>query len=353
MAEDEDKQFEPTEQRLRKAREDGDIPRSTEVNAALAYIGLAIALMVVMPFFLRAWLPMAGRAMGDEGWPEIGAFDLARALAGFAGVAVLALVAIPALIILAGITAQRGFAVSTKKLKPDMKKLNPFSNAKKKFGPSGLVTFAISAGKAIAVGVGGWFLFRSLLILLSETGFMGERQWLSATGLILMRVLALAITISVAFAVIDLFWKRREHLKKLRMSRKEMQDEHKDSEGDPHLKQQRRQKAVEIATSSMLADVAKADVIVVNPTHYAVALEWKRGSGRAPVCVAKGVDQVAARIREKAGEHQVPIWSDPPCARALYATVDIGHEIHPEHFAAVAAAIRFAEAMREKARKGW
>jgi flagellar biosynthetic protein FlhB len=103
----------------------------------------------------------------------------------------------------------------------------------------------------------------------------------------------------------------------------------------------------------MLADVARADVVIVNPTHYAVALEWKRGSGRAPVCLAKGTDEVAARIRERARDNKVPIFSDPPCARAIHATVEVGEEIRREQFAAVAAAIRFAEKMREKARAGW
>ena len=103
----------------------------------------------------------------------------------------------------------------------------------------------------------------------------------------------------------------------------------------------------------MLADVAGADVVIVNPTHYAGALQWKRGSGRAPGCVAKGTDEVAARIRAKATEAGVPIWSDPPCARAIHAQVKIGEEIRRDHFAAVAAAIRFAEKMRQKARAGW
>ena len=103
----------------------------------------------------------------------------------------------------------------------------------------------------------------------------------------------------------------------------------------------------------MLADVEKADVVIVNPTHYAVALEWKRGSGRAPVCLAKGVDEVALRIRERAREHKVPIWSDPPCARALHATVKLGEEIPHDQFGPVAAAIRFSEQMRIRARQGW
>jgi flagellar biosynthetic protein FlhB len=135
------------------------------------------------------------------------------------------------------------------------------------------------------------------------------------------------------------------------MTRKELTDEMKQSEGDPHIKAQRRQKAIEIATKQMIADVAKADVVIVNPTHYAVALKWERGAKRAPLCVAKGVDEVAARIREVAAEAGVPIHSDPPTARALYAAVDIGQEIHPDHYRPVAAAIRFAEKMRRRSRE--
>jgi flagellar biosynthetic protein FlhB len=127
-------------------------------------------------------------------------------------------------------------------------------------------------------------------------------------------------------------------------------DEQKESEGDPHFKGQRRQRGIGIAMNQMLADVAKADVVIVNPTHYAVALSWNRGSTRAPVCVAKGTDEIAARIREMAAEHAVPIRRDPPTARALYASVEIGEEIGREHFRAVAAAIRFAEGLRRKAR---
>ena len=132
------------------------------------------------------------------------------------------------------------------------------------------------------------------------------------------------------------------------MSRKEMIDEAKDSEGDPHVKMQRRQRGQEIATNRMLQDVATADVVVLNPTHYAVALKWNRKGRGAPVCVAKGMDEIAARIREKAAEAGVPMHRDPPTARAIHASVEIGQPIRPEHYQAVAAAIRFAEAMRKR-----
>jgi len=151
--------------------------------------------------------------------------------------------------------------------------------------------------------------------------------------------------------LIDLLWQRYDHARKLRMSFQDMKDEHKSSEGDPHTKAQRRQRGQEIATNRMMLDVPKADVVIVNPTHYAVALKWDRRPGRAPECVAKGTDDIAARIREMAAEHGVPIHSDPPTARALFGSVEIGDEIEPKHYRAVAAAINFAEKIREKAKR--
>jgi len=153
-----------------------------------------------------------------------------------------------------------------------------------------------------------------------------------------------AVTIiAIAISFIDYFWKRHDHRRKLMMSMQEMKDEAKQSEGDPHMKQSRRQRGREIAMNQMMHDVPTADVIVVNPTHYAVALKWSRDAGSAPVCVAKGVDEIAARIREIAKENSIPIMSDPPTARLIHGSVDIGSEVRPEHYKAVAAAIRFAD----------
>lgn len=354
--ESDDKQFDPSEGKLRKAREEGDIPRSAELQAALAYLGFWFAVVFAATWAVPRWTRMAARALGSEPWPQgrgQSVMDLARAMGAQAGLAVLAAVAIIALPVILGIVVQRSMVLTPKKLLPDPKRIDPIKNAGQKFGKSGLVTFAISLGKVVLVGVGGWFLYSGLFAWLMSSGAMADLQWVDGLGVILRRAIWLALGIGAVFAGIDLVWKRLEYRKRHRMTRREMQDEYKESEGDPHLKAARRQKGVDIVLSSMLADVEKADVVIVNPTHYAVALEWKRGSGRAPVCLAKGVDEVARRIRERAKDHQVPIWSDPPCARALHATVEIGNEIAPEHFAPVAAAIRFAEAMRRKARQGW
>ena len=354
--ENDDKQYDASENKLRKARAEGDIPRSAELQAALTYLGLWLAAIFATAYAAPGWVRMASRALGSEPWPTTegqSIMDTARALAAWAGLAVLAAAAIIAVPAVLGIVVQRSLVFTPKKLAPDINRINPIKNAKQKFGKSGLVTFAISVGKVMLVGVGGWFLYRSLLSWLMTAEAMADRQWVAGLDLILHRAILLALGIGVVFAGIDLMWKRLEYLKRQRMSRREMEDEHKESEGDPHMKAARRQKGVDIALGSMLADVQKADVVIVNPTHYAVALEWKRGGGRAPVCLAKGVDEMARLIRERAMENQVPIWSDPPCARALHATVEIGEEIRTEHFAPVAAAIRFAEAMRKKARQGW
>ncbi|MFC3527817.1 flagellar type III secretion system protein FlhB [Paracoccus mangrovi] len=351
-----DKQFDASESKLRKARREGDIPRSTELQSVLMYLGVWLAASFAISWAVPGWMGMAARALGSEPWPDArgqSVMDIAHGIAGYAGLMTLAVVGIMAMPVLLGMVAQRSLVFTPKKLIPDIKRINPVKNAGQKFGKSGLVTFAISLCKVILVGIGGWLLYASLLSWLLTADAMADMQWVQGLAVILRRVLMLALGIGAVFACVDLLWKRMEYLKRQRMTRREMQDEHKESEGDPHLKAARRQKSVDIVLNSMLADVEKADVIIVNPTHYAVALEWKRGSGRAPVCLAKGVDEVARRIRERANEHQVPIWSDPPCARALHATVEIGEEIRAEHFGPVAAAIRFAEAVRKKARDGW
>jgi flagellar biosynthesis protein FlhB len=350
--ENDDKPFEASDQKLRKAREKGDIPRSAELNVAAMYLGAWLAFAVGAGFAVKAWLSMATRALGAEGWMPGTTGAIAAALGHYAGWAVLGLSAVPSLVILVALIGSRGLVFAPQKLAFDLNRINPMKTAAQKFGKSGLVNFAISLGKVALVCVGGWLLFRDLLGHLAASPLAGDR-WIADLGVLLGRVLMLALAVSVLFAGLDMGWQWFDHRRRNRMSRKEMEDEYKDSEGDPHFKAARRQRAIDIATRQMLADVGRADVVIVNPTHYAVALEWKRGSGRAPVCLAKGTDEVAARIRERARENRVPIFSDPPSARAIHATVEIGQEIRREQFAAVAAAIRFAEKMREKARAGW
>lgn len=354
---DEDKEHEASQKKLDDARQRGEIARSQDLLTAAGYAG-----------FLLAVLGLGGAAVSGAG--TAGSVILARAdslaEAVFAGgtaapagaVAamvgpVVPLVLLPGVAVLALLVAMRGLVFAPEKLAPKLSRISPLSGARQKFGREGLFAFAKSAVKLVVVGVIlAWFLSRQADAILG-TVYADPRIGMLVLARQLGLFMAIVVGIAAVMGGIDYLWQLAEHRRRNRMSRKELSDEMKDSEGDPHVKAHRRQRAQEIATNRMLADVAKADVVIVNPTHFAVALRWKRGSRSAPVCVAKGVDEIALRIRERAAEAGVPLHRDPPTARAIHATVEIGHEIRPEHYRAVAAAIRFAEAMRQKARRGW
>ena len=158
--------------------------------------------------------------------------------------------------------------------------------------------------------------------------------------------MAITLALSLVFALIDVPFTRARHESRLKMSRQELQDEQKENEGDQNIKAQRRRRAEKIALNSMLKEVKEADVLIVNPTHYAVALKWERNGPHLPRCVAKGTDDVALRLRQAAHTAGVPIREDAPTARSLYRGVGLGEPVCPEHFAVVAAAIRFADRAR-------
>ena len=265
---------------------------------------------------------------------------------------ILPLFAIPLLAALLVILGQRAFVISFEKLQPRLDRISPLAGAKNKFGRNGLFEFAKSAVKLIVISVVlALYLMGSLPEMLA-TMALGANQVAAITFRAAVEFLILAFVLMLVLGAIDFLWQRAEHLRKHRMSHKELMDEMKQNEGDPYLKGRRREKGIEIATNRMIADVPKADVVIVNPTHYAVALRWDRTSGSAPTCIAKGVDEVALRIRAKAIDAGVPIRSDPPTARALHASVDLGAQVRPEHYRAVAVAIRFADRVRQKARGG-
>ncbi|WP_084861566.1 EscU/YscU/HrcU family type III secretion system export apparatus switch protein [Salibaculum halophilum] len=354
--EDDDKQYEPTAKKLEDARKRGEIPRSNDLNTAAAYAGLLLAGLALggpaltsagstLMTLLDRSAEMSRLVFAGSGAPISGGLILAvgQALAPF--------FALPIAVVILVILAQRGFVFAPTKLAPKTNKVSPIAQAKQKFGRSGLFEFLKSFIKLMIYSV-VLFIYlagqmpRILMTIHLEPGLVTTELLRLSVGL-----LAIVLVIALALGGIDFAWQRAEHMRKHRMSRKEMTDEHKESEGDPAMKQQRRQKAQEVASNQMLQDVPDADVVIVNPTHYAVALKWARSAGSAPVCVAKGVDHLAARIREIATENGVPVHSDPPTARAVHATVEIGEEIRPDHYQAVAVAIRFAERVRKAARR--
>lgn len=350
-----DKSHEPTAQKLKKAREKGDIPRSTDVAVAASYCGFLIAASAYGGESLRSIGTSFVRLLDGSGRNSIrlnepaARFDQTEELL-FAFTAIIPWFALPALAVMAAIFSQRAFVFVPSKLQPKVSRISLIANARNKFGRQGLYEFAKSAAKLVLYSVFlVAFLQSNVSLILSAVQFEAAAST-SLIGKLCVEFILLVLLIAIFLAVIDVAWQHMNHLRKNRMSRKELLDENKDSEGDPHFKQHRRQRGQEIAMSQMMAAVPTADVVVVNPTHYAVALKWSRLPGSAPICVAKGVDAIAASIRKAANEAGVPIHNDPQTARTLHATVDLGQEISEDLYRAVAAAIRFAEEMRKRAR---
>lgn len=351
---DSEKSHEPTQKRLEEARKKGELARSADLNTAAGYAGLAL---VATGLGAATVQRMAGAGLvlfdqADTLAPVFlgGGLALAGGLTGAVALGVIPWFAGPGLAALVSILAQRSLVVAPQKLAPKLSRLSPIANAKSKFGRAGLFEFAKSAAKLTLYGL---LLTVYLLRRLPEMlGSMHLSPGMAMATMLRMSVefLLVVVVISALLGAGDYLWQVFEHLRKNRMSHQELKEEFKQAEGDPHVKQQRRSRGMAIAMNSMLADVPEADVVIVNPTHYAVALKWDRSAPGAPVCVAKGVDEIAARIREIAAENGVPLHRDPPTARALHATVEIGQEIRREQYRAVAAAIRFAETMRNRAR---
>lgn len=349
-----EKSLDPTERKLEEARRKGDVAKSNDLITAASYGGFLLAFVVAA----HSSLSGLGSAMAwfleqpDRIAPLVFDGSAAGGLQGMASHIPLLLAPwflFPAAISLLAILAQRSFVLTPSLLEPKLSRISPLANAAQKFGRMGLFEFAKSLIKLSIYSVVLWIFLETRLEEMATTLWTGPKVTILLLSDILAAFLMTVLGVSLAVGLVDLVWQKQEHIRKNRMSHKDMRDEAKESEGDPHLKQERRQRGFDIATNRMMRDVPMADVVIVNPTHYAVALKWSRKRGEAPICVAKGVDAVATRIRELAAQSGVPLHRDPPAARALYATTQIGSEITPEHYRAVAAAIRFAETIRRKA----
>jgi flagellar biosynthetic protein FlhB len=358
MSDDEDaseKEHEPSQKKLDDAREKGEIPRSADLITAASYAGFLLAGFAVGgDALIKAGEAATSLLSDSDRLSKVLTHGAGNSIINIAGAFATALAPFFLLPLTAAalmVVAQRAMLFTPSKLAPKLNRISPITGIKNKFGRNGLFEFAKSFVKLSVISC---LLLGFLMFQAEEFIHMIYLSPAISSAMLMKKVLeflTLVTLIAVTIGGVDYFWQKAEHQRSNRMSRKEMMDEQKSSEGDPYMKARRRQKGQEIANNRMLADVPKADVIIVNPTHFAVALQWDRSSGRAPLCVAKGVDEIAARIRERAIEAGIPLHSDPPTARLLYSNLEIGQEVHPDHYRAVAAAIRFSEAMRQKMRQ--
>ena len=332
----EDRSESATPRRIERAREDGQVALSREASGFAALLSASVVIFLALPP-LGLELLKAMRAVLERGH-ELTMGGAAAVLLWPAAKLIAPIAAAAGIGALAATLLQTGGLVSAKPLAPSLGKLNPGAALKRLFGPEGLAELLRSLVKLGLVGAALWFALgdpASLQSVLQQPagamlGLVAEHAY---------RLVGAALAAFAGVAVFDLLWVRFRHLRKLRMTRQELRQEMRDSEGDPHLRARRRQIRESRARHRMITDVPRAAVVITNPTHYAVALAYG-GSEAAPKLVAKGADEVAARIRAAAEAAGVPLVANPPLARALHR-LEIGAEIPAEHYQAVAEIIAF------------
>lgn len=255
--------------------------------------------------------------------------------------AIIAVMAAAAAAGIAGNVIQTGLVFSPSKLMPDLSRLAMGGGLKRIFGLDGVAQWIKSLIKVVLTAIIAWFVMLPHLNELTNLATMDPVAML-AFSLDVMRRLVMAVAaLLLVIAGADWLWQRRRFMERMKMTKEEVKDDFKQMEGDPHIKARQRSIRIERARRRMMQAVPEATVVVMNPTHYAVALKYDTDVASAPLCVAKGLDSLALKIREVAEEAGVPILEDPPLARALYATVEVDEVIPPAHYEAVAKIIGF------------
>jgi flagellar biosynthetic protein FlhB len=354
MAEDQDKAQqteEPTAKRLEQARENGDVVKSTEVTTfillgggtlAIAMFGkyTAVGLARSLSLFLERPDAMQVDGPGLAAMMRLLLPQIAFTLGPFFAVMILAG--------LAGQVLQARPSIAFDKIVPDFSKVSPMAGFKRLFGAESWMNLVKGLIKIAIVGVAIWTQLwpergtLDSILNQSTAAVAGDMSHL------LFKVLMAALASLAVIAGLDYFWQRMRWLSRNRMSKQEIKEEYRQNEGDPTIKAKIRQLRHERSRKRMMAAVPKATVVVMNPTHYAVALQYESGKMAAPVCVAKGVDALALRIRAVAEEHDVPVVENPPLARALYAAIEIDEPVPAEHFKAVAQVIGYVFRLQGK-----
>lgn len=354
MAEGEDdseKTEDPTQKRLDDARQKGQIPTSREVNHWIMFLAGAI--------FILGLAPSTGRDVADalDGiFANAHAIDVtSRALPELfsrliadIGLAIAPLAALLIVFAFAAGVIQNGFMFTPESIKPSFDKISPIAGFKRLFSLRSLTEFAKGVLKlAIVASVATAVVWPELSAIETLTGMSADALASRLRDLSAALILAV-LAVMTAIAAADFLYQRWEHQKKLRMSRQDLKEEFKQTEGDPIVKQRLRQIRAERSRKRMIAEVPNADVVITNPTHFAVALKYDKGAMGAPTVIAKGVDNAALRIREVANDNNVPVVENPPLARALYASVDVDDEIPEEHYRAVAEVINYVWKLKGK-----
>ena len=345
MAEDQaSKTEEPTGKRIQDSRNKGQVAISQEIKSWFILLSAALLIASIAPQFMSNLSQSLAKYIQmphaiDMNFRHIRFFvaeqliDLLVLLAPIFGVFVITAIASSSL--------QVGLLWAPQKIKPELKKISILSGFKRVFGPRALIEFTKGMFKLSLVFLVAFTMALPVLLDLQLFPMLELVKTLDRVHLTVLLLITGTVAVMTVIAGLDFAYQKYSNHQQMKMTKQEVKDEHKQQEGDPLVKSRIRQLRMERARQRMMAAVPQADVVITNPTHYAVALEYKMDSMPAPKLLAKGVDQVAHRIRDVAEEHDIPIVENPPLARALYATVDLDDEIPEEHYKAVAEIIGY------------
>jgi len=351
-AEDEGRTEEPSEYKIRKAREEGRVAKSQELVAAVGLLLPALALALLAPYFARTMREMVvfyfSRAASADISRDAG--PLAAAFFSYFARLAVPLAAVAVLGALFSNIVQVGFLFSIKPITPDFSRIVPHFGEflrKTTFSMQGLFGLAKSVVKITIIGLIAYMSVRDQIdriLSLFTTPFWTSVMFI---GTLSIRLIIQAAIATLILSVPDYLFQRHQYMESLKMSKEEVKEERKQQEGDPLIRSRLRERMRELLSRNMAANVPKADVVITNPTHFAVALEWEREKMIAPVVTAKGQDEVALRIRRIAEENGVPLVENRPLARALYAEVEIGDAIPEKYYQAIAAVLAHVYAAEE------
>ncbi|UTW56820.1 flagellar biosynthesis protein FlhB [Kordiimonas sp. SCSIO 12610] len=346
MADEDDAQKteEPTPKKLQDALEKGDVPTSQEFKTWFILLAATILIFSASSLiasnivgYLGNFLTQIHEIQADTGGLQGPLMDMMWE------VFLILMIPMGAFIIagLAGNMTQHKFIFTFEKMKPKLSKISPLSGFKRIFGMRILVEFGKITGKLLTVGGAVVIVVWPERDRLDTLMYVPIPELMEFMQVISLRLFVGVLVVLTIIAALDYSYQKFEHTKKLKMTKQEVKDEHKQTDGDPQVKARLRQIRQERARQRMMSAVPDADVVITNPTHYAVAIEYKHGQMDVPRLLAKGIDEVAMRIREVADEHNIPIVENPPLARALHAGVELEQEVPPEHYKAVAEVIGY------------
>jgi flagellar biosynthetic protein FlhB len=337
-----------TPRKIRKARREGQVGNSPEVGQ---WFGM-LAATWLLPGVFSGLMDATTAAVVQTGWiirnPDIGnALQIGQTAATDTLKAFIPLAIVIAVVGVLGVAVQGGIFFSFKLLMPQAKKINPLSGIKRMFGPQGAWQAAKMLLKSLALGIVIYLSIQSLIPTVYGSGSLALTEIVRIAIATAVNVLRFAAVAGLVLSIADFAVVKKRNSKQLKMTKYELKQEMKQSEGDPHIKGQRRSRAMAMSRSRMMQAVPTADVVLVNPTHVAVALKYEPGRG-APRVVAKGADHVAARIRALADENRIPMVQDIPLARTLFAACDIGREIPEDLYKAVATVLAFIMTLKSR-----